>query len=85
MRRHQARLQYGLFLKGVGLTLEESLEFWKSEFSRAPGAVNFDSHYAYSIRHNYGTPLPVQCNMTSTQARRAARRTTTPTAAPKSF
>jgi DNA primase large subunit len=52
--KHQGRLQYGLFLKGVGLTLEESLELWKSEFSRAPGAVNFDSHYAYSIRHNYG-------------------------------
>jgi DNA primase large subunit len=33
--KHGARLQYGLFLKGIGLTLEEAMLFWRSEFSKA--------------------------------------------------
>ena len=53
--KHFGRLQYGLFLKGIGLTLEESLHFWKAEFVK--GAIDgdkFDKQYAYNIRHSYG-------------------------------
>jgi len=32
--KHGGRQQYGLFLKGIGLSLEEALKFWKSEFTR---------------------------------------------------
>ena len=32
--RHGGRMQYGLFLKGVGLSLQQSLTFWKREFAR---------------------------------------------------
>jgi len=32
--RHGGRMQYGLFLKGVGLSLQQSLTFWKREFTR---------------------------------------------------
>jgi DNA primase large subunit len=35
--KHHGRLQYGLFLKGVGLSLEEAMRFWKTEFLQAPG------------------------------------------------
>uniref|UniRef100_A0A7M4F2Q5 DNA primase large subunit n=1 Tax=Crocodylus porosus TaxID=8502 RepID=A0A7M4F2Q5_CROPO len=53
--RHGGRMQYGLFLKGIGLTLEQALEFWRSEFIRGKiDADKFDKGYAYSIRHNYG-------------------------------
>jgi DNA primase large subunit len=32
--RHAGRIQYGLFLKGIGLGLEEALVYWASEFSK---------------------------------------------------
>ena len=32
--KHFARLQYGLFLKGIGLTLEQALAFWRAEFTK---------------------------------------------------
>ncbi|KAM6916089.1 DNA primase large subunit [Xenentodon cancila] len=53
--RHGGRMQYGLFLKGIGLSLEQALQFWRSEFIRGKvDADKFDKAYAYSIRHNYG-------------------------------
>ncbi|KAM8852280.1 DNA primase large subunit isoform 1-T3 [Synchiropus picturatus] len=53
--RHGGRMQYGLFLKGIGLTLEQALQFWRSEFIRGKvDADKFDKAYAYSIRHMFG-------------------------------
>ncbi|KAJ8759213.1 hypothetical protein K2173_006673 [Erythroxylum novogranatense] len=52
--KHGGRMQLGLFLKGVGLNLDDALTFWKAEFSHKVGAERFDKEYAYSIRHNYG-------------------------------
>ncbi|XP_072414489.1 DNA primase large subunit [Chiloscyllium punctatum] len=53
--RHGGRMQYGLFLKGIGLTLEQALHFWKSEFIRGKVEPDkFDKLYAYNIRHSFG-------------------------------
>ncbi|XP_028279149.1 DNA primase large subunit [Parambassis ranga] len=53
--RHGGRMQYGLFLKGIGLSLEQALQFWRSEFIRGKvDADKFDKAYAYSVRHMFG-------------------------------
>eukprot|EP00049_Salpingoeca_infusionum_P010276 m.174549 g.174549 ORF g.174549 m.174549 type:complete len:467 (-) comp14593_c1_seq1:363-1763(-) len=52
--RHGARLQYGLFLKGIGLSLDGALQYWRSEFTKSISAEQFDKNYAYNIRYNYG-------------------------------
>jgi len=54
--KYKARLQYGLFLKGIGMTLEDSIKFWRTEFTKQ-GTVDvdkFEKEYAYGIRYNYG-------------------------------
>ncbi|KAG7311715.1 hypothetical protein JYU34_002768 [Plutella xylostella] len=52
--KHGGRLQYGLFLKGIGVTLEDSLRFWREEFTKIMDGDKFDKQYAYNIRYNYG-------------------------------
>jgi DNA primase large subunit len=52
--KHQGRLQYGLFLKGVGLTLEGALQFWRDEFTKKMTDSDFDKNYLYNFRHQFG-------------------------------
>jgi DNA primase large subunit len=52
--KHQGRLQYGLFLKGAGMTLEEHTLFFQREFTRIMSSEQFNKQYAYSIRHTHG-------------------------------
>lgn len=51
--KHQARLQYGLFLKGIGLSVEEALIFWRNSFSKISDE-RFQKEYSYNVRYNYG-------------------------------
>ncbi|CAI2366697.1 unnamed protein product [Moneuplotes crassus] len=52
--RHFGRLQYGLFIKGIGLNLEESMSFWKRKFAGKINGEKFDKEYAYNVRHSFG-------------------------------
>ncbi|CCH62548.1 hypothetical protein TBLA_0H02640 [Henningerozyma blattae CBS 6284] len=56
--RYNGRQQLGMFLKGIGLSVDEALKFWANEFVYAPGAHmtldKFNKEYRYNIRHTYG-------------------------------
>mmetsp|Transcript_23842 Transcript_23842/g.57487 ORF Transcript_23842/g.57487 Transcript_23842/m.57487 type:complete len:498 (+) Transcript_23842:115-1608(+) len=52
--KHQGRLQFGLFLKGAGMSLEEHNLFFHKEFTRIMTSEQFNKGYAYSIRHMHG-------------------------------
>lgn len=51
--KHFGRQQFGLFLKEMGLPLEEALQFWRMSF-RNHTSDQFNKEYKYNIRHNYG-------------------------------
>ena len=52
--RHAGRLQLGLFLKKAGLSLDESMAFWKAGFAPRTTGEKFEKEYAYNVRHSYG-------------------------------
>jgi len=52
--KHWGRLQYGLFLKGAGIGLEDAIQFWEREFTKIMTTDVFNKQYAYSIRHYFG-------------------------------
>ncbi|KAF9567519.1 DNA primase, large subunit [Agrocybe pediades] len=51
--KHFARLEYGLFLKVLGLSIDEAIAFWRKSFSRITDD-KFNKEYRYNIRHSYG-------------------------------
>lgn len=53
--KYKSRLQYGLFLKGIGLSLDDAIRFFRGEFTQSHiDADKFDKEYTYGIRYNYG-------------------------------
>ncbi|XP_047355245.1 DNA primase large subunit-like isoform X2 [Vespa velutina] len=66
--KNSGRIQYGLFLKGIGVSLEDALQFWREAFSQKIDSDKFEKQYAYSIRHIYGKEgkqtnyTPLGCN-----------------------
>lgn len=51
--KHFGRLQYTLFLKGIGLSLEDCLIFWRQAFKNITDDT-FNKEYRYNVRHAYG-------------------------------
>ncbi|KAF8654111.1 hypothetical protein AX16_003644 [Volvariella volvacea WC 439] len=51
--KHFGRLQYGLFLKVLGLSIDEAIAFWRKSFDRITDD-KFNKEYKYNIRHSYG-------------------------------
>jgi len=51
--KHYGRFQYTLFLKGIGLSIDEALTFWRTAFSTTP-EDKFNKEYRYNVRHSYG-------------------------------
>lgn len=51
--KHFGRFQYTLFLKGLGLTMEDCLIFWRQSFKLITDDT-FNKEYRYNIRHAYG-------------------------------
>ncbi|RDA93507.1 hypothetical protein CP533_3964 [Ophiocordyceps camponoti-saundersi (nom. inval.)] len=51
--KHYGRLQYTLFLKGMGLNLDECLLFWRNSFHKINDDT-FNKEYRYNVRHAYG-------------------------------
>lgn len=52
--KHYGRLHYGLFLKGIGLNLEDALTFFRDEFIQNMTPDKFAKGYVYNIQYNYG-------------------------------
>ena len=52
--KHFGRLQYGLFLKGAGLDMDDSLTFFENHFTKIMTHDQFVKGYAYNIRHMHG-------------------------------
>ena len=51
--KHFGRLQYTLFLKGLGLSMEDCLMFWRQSFKLITDDT-FNKEYRYNVRHAYG-------------------------------
>ncbi|WPK27522.1 hypothetical protein PUMCH_004913 [Australozyma saopauloensis] len=54
--KYDGRQQLGLFLKGIGLNVDEALKFWSYEFTKSSkmNMDTFNKEYKYNIRHIYG-------------------------------
>lgn len=52
--KHFGRLQLGLFLKGIGLPLDEAIVFWRKMYGSTMSDDKFNKEYKYNIRHSYG-------------------------------
>ncbi|KAA1107475.1 hypothetical protein PGT21_015009 [Puccinia graminis f. sp. tritici] len=51
--KYGGRQQLNLFLKGIGLPIEEAVIFWRQAFSNISDD-KFRKDYRYAVRHNYG-------------------------------
>ncbi|XP_026674808.1 DNA primase large subunit-like isoform X2 [Ceratina calcarata] len=48
------RVQYTLFLKGIGLPFDAAFRLWSTEFRRIVPREEFETEYRYYVEHLYG-------------------------------
>jgi DNA primase large subunit len=60
--KHFGRLQLGLFLKGLGFSIEDAIRFWCEEFCQTMTVDKFIKTYKYSIRYYYRNYHSLGCN-----------------------
>ncbi|WIA35479.1 hypothetical protein OEZ86_003910 [Tetradesmus obliquus] len=52
--KHWGLQQFSLFLKSIGLPLEQALLFFRQQFAARTPGDKFNKEYAYNVRYNYG-------------------------------
>lgn len=52
--KNGARLQYGVFLKLIGISYDSQVDFFKEEFLKTMDICTFENSYLYYIQHIYG-------------------------------
>ncbi|MBV5344155.1 MAG: hypothetical protein JZU63_00720, partial [Rhodoferax sp.] len=54
--KYHARMQLNLFFKAIGMTLDDVLVLWRTEFMKGKGGMSadtFQKEYSYNFRHQY--------------------------------
>ncbi|GAV02409.1 hypothetical protein RvY_12979 [Ramazzottius varieornatus] len=52
--KHHARLQYGLYLKGIGLSMDDEMKLYRTEFMKGGMTDKAFKQHEYGVRHMYG-------------------------------
>ncbi|ODO08615.1 DNA primase large subunit [Cryptococcus wingfieldii CBS 7118] len=52
--KHYGRLQLTLFIKGLGVPLDQAIIFWRRGYGPKMTDDDFNKNYKYNIRHSYG-------------------------------
>ena len=52
--KHYGRIHYSLFLKSLGMSLDDAIKFFKQEFTKAMTPEQFQKEHVYNLRYNYG-------------------------------
>lgn len=52
--KHGCRMQYGLFVKAIGLSFDDAMKFWREEFTKLIDENTFEKKYSYLVKHHYG-------------------------------
>lgn len=52
--KHNCRMQYGIFLKNLGLPYDDAMKFFEQEFTQCMSKDWFCRKYSYYFKHYYG-------------------------------
>ncbi|KAF5275591.1 hypothetical protein FQA39_LY06703 [Lamprigera yunnana] len=52
--KYGSRMQYGLFLKAIGLSFDDCMKIWRDEFTKLIDESTFEKQYSYLVKHHHG-------------------------------